>query len=86
MEEISTQQLKKLIKDISDLGSSVQDIKDYLLGTEYNRKGLVERVEDLEKDMFNLNVIKWKMMGAAATVGTIASVAVSVVLKLMFNV
>ena len=39
MEEISTHQLKKLIKDISDLGSSVQDIKDYLLGTEYNRKG-----------------------------------------------
>lgn len=86
MEEISTQQLKKLIKDISELGKSVQDIKDYLLGTEYNKKGLVERVEDLEKDMINLNIIKWKATGAAATIGAIASIAVSIVFKLMFNV
>lgn len=79
MEEISKDQLKKLLQDVSE-------IKDYLLGTAYNKKGLVERVENLENEMTDLNVIRWKITGAAITVATIASVVTSVIVKMIFNV
>ena len=62
----------------------VAEIKDALLGTPYASKGIVGRVEDLEKDMRDLNVIKWKIMGAAGATATIVSVISSIILKVLF--
>lgn len=72
-------QFKQLIQDVTE-------IKNALLGSDYNQLGIIKRVEVLEKEMLNLNVIKWKITGAAMTVATISSVVVSIILKFIIHV
>lgn len=57
-------EFKKLVQDVTD-------IKDALLGTPYIKKGLVSRVDSLERDMHKLNVIRWRVGAYAAGVSTV---------------
>ena len=76
MGDISKNEFNKLVQDISE-------IKDALLGTEYNNKGIIKRVESLEKDMLNINVIKWKITGYAAGIATVVSIISTIISKIL---
>ncbi len=78
MGDTNDKQFKKLIQDVAD-------IKDALLGTPYIKKGLVKRVEDLERDMQNLNIIKWKITGASAGIASVVSIVAGIILKFIIG-
>lgn len=63
-------------KEFKQLIQDVAEIKDALLGTPYIRKGLVSRVETLEKEIYKLNIIKWRVGAYAMGVSSIIYIAV----------
>lgn len=80
--DISNKEFRALVQSVSGLVKDIEDIKDALLGTEYIKSGLVQRVEILEKDIRNFNIIRWKIIGAAAGISTVVSLVVPQVIKL----
>ncbi len=83
VEDISNKEFRELVQSVASLVKDIEDIKDALLGTEYIKSGLVHRVEILEKDMRNFNIIRWKIIGAAAGISTIVSLVVPYIIKLL---
>jgi hypothetical protein len=79
MDVATVRQFKQLLKDVSE-------IKDTLLGNEYNKSGIVERLAEIEKTMFDLKILRAKIIGASFVVATAMSAITSVILKFGFNV
>lgn len=78
MSEIEqNKEFKKLVQDVAD-------IRDALLGTPYIKKGLVSRVDSLERDMHKLNVIRWRVGAYAAGVSTIIYAGAILIGKIFF--
>lgn len=67
MGDIETnKEFKKLVQDVIE-------IKEYLLGTKYVKKGLVNRVDSLERDMVDIHKIKGRFFAYAAGAGSVVT-------------
>mgnify|MGYP000406163056 CR=1 FL=1 len=65
----------KMLKD------DIAEIKTALLGNEYQHKGLIERVKDLEEEVYKLKKLKWTVYGGA----TIVASLVTLLLRFVFQ-
>jgi len=65
----------KMLKD------DIAEIKTALLGNEYQHKGLIERVKDLEDEVYKLKKLKWTVYGGA----TIVASLVTLLLRFVFQ-
>jgi len=68
---------------IRTLKEDVADIKSALLGTRYQKKGLIERVESIEYRLEELQKLKWQIYGGAAVITVAISAAFRLVLEVI---
>lgn len=66
---------------IKSLKDDVSEIKTALLGSKYQQKGLIERVEYIESELEILKKFKWTVYGIAM----IASLLVSVIFRIIVS-
>lgn len=66
---------------IKSLKDDISEIKTALLGSKYQQKGLIERVEHLEYQVENLKSMKYKIYGGAIVLATIVSALFRIVIK-----
>lgn len=56
---------------IDDIQKDLKEVKDALLGTNYGQKGIVDRVDEVEKYQSKDKKQKWMVAGGALVVGSI---------------
>lgn len=66
---------------IKTLKDDVAEIKTALLGSKYQKKGLIERVEQVEYEIERLQNMKYKIYGGAIVLATIVSVLFRIVIR-----
>jgi len=65
------QQINKINADVQEMKSDVQEIKVALLGNDFNKKGLVEKIKDIEKYQDLDRKAKWMIAGGGVVIGVI---------------
>jgi len=68
-------------QELTQILSDLKEIKECLLGNEYTKKGLVERVEDAEKWIRNIDLMKAKIYGGAIVISTIIPVGMTLLIN-----
>ena len=59
-------------KQVDEMQQDIKDIKNFLLGDEYNDNGVVKRIKDIEKYQEKDKKQKYMIAGGAFVVGMVA--------------
>jgi len=58
-------------EQVNSIQSDLKEVKEALLGNEYNKRGFIDRVEELEKYQNNDKKQKWTLAGIGLAIGTL---------------
>jgi len=61
---------------IKSMKADIAEIKTALLGNKYQRRGLIERVELLEKEVDNFKKLKWVVFGGASVIASVTTIII----------
>ena len=53
---------------LEELQRDIAEIKTFLIGNDYNKKGLNQRIEELEKQQLSDKKLRWMAVGGMAVV------------------
>lgn len=56
-------------EQINSIETDLKEVKEALLGNEYNSRGFIKRVEDVEKYQSNDKKQKWTLAGIGIAIG-----------------
>ena len=56
-------------EQVNNIASDLKEVKEALLGNEYNSKGFIHRVEELENYQSNDKKQKWTLAGIGIAIG-----------------
>ena len=58
-------------EQVNNIAADLKQVKEALLGNEFNKKGFIDRVESLEEYQANDKKQKWTIAGIGIAIGTL---------------
>jgi len=73
-------EISEIKNDLQGVKSDIRDIKNALLGTQFNPIGLIETMVNMKKEIARLKKFKWQVVGISIGVSTVMAIATTITL------